>query len=413
MAASGPHEPPRLDLDRTAEELRLHARARSRGARGLPPADAADLDEVEREIVERIRGRALRRVADDASRLEALDREIQSTDVPQRVRALRHVPTAFRRRLRELTNRTSLGLARAEEEYALARSGYEAFRALHRIEREPRYPASKLAPAALLMALGVAKAGFAASLPALGGHPELAFVAVLVAFIDVLIAFSLGRVAPWVAAPQRSQRLAGWGAVAGFLAWAGAVNALAGSAGTIALGWLLSLGALAVGAGSDDRTPGYGRLHRRLLRAHDQRDYWRSAALDGAATLHERQQLCIDQAERTALRERDALARAVEAKARLLAGTLESSQHLENVGNALLRLYRDANGDARTTPPPPHFDAGWRLALETPGTGSLGFDRSRVRDAEEAARHVAALADEARRAVRADYDAFVRGCRAD
>jgi hypothetical protein len=413
MQALGPeHEAPRLDFSRASRRLRLAERARENARLELPPQHDGELDGPQREVVDHVRGEVERICAAYAASLVELNRRIRELDVARRTRALKHAPTELSRQLRELSTRVELGLRRASGEHAAARAEYDAFRTRHRITREPRYPATKLAPVALLLSVMVAKAGLVVCLLA----PGSSALAVPLVFVDALLAFQLGRIAPWMGAPDWRHRLAGLGGSVGFVVWAGGFNQLArllpGADGTllIGVGMALSAAAALIGFCSDDRMPGYGALHRKLARARSEHDYWSSACLKGAAALHERQQGRIDTVVRGVEEDLDELARAIEAKSRLLDEIRDFARNFENAANALLRLYRDTNLGHRSTPAPEYFERTWRLHLPDHLVDAVDDDLQRLHTAQRTRECAERLAELARHRARETWQEFLTQC---
>lgn len=126
-------------------------------------------------------------------------------------------------------------------------------------------------------------------------------------------------------------------------------------------GMLFAFIALYEGRGWRDPYPGYARVaefrRRAAQRFHDMVE-------DSLAVLKELEEDFMEDAksERSSLRDRrQQVPRILEGRRRLVQRYGNFRSHVQETGNALLTIYRDANRKSRTSPPPAHFADKWIL----------------------------------------------------
>ena len=151
----------------------------------------------------------------------------------------------------------------------------------------------------------------------------------------------------------------------------------------IAIGVLISVGALLKGFYADDPYPGYGNIERQLRRARDEYELKHSEILDQLAL---RRDDIIDE-----LRDADEIVRqsvhesvdALYGQASLDLRFSEFLNQCDAVVQRLLRVYRDSNEACRTTPVPKYFRENYRLpetarAPASEGNGDAAKAESKV-----------------------------------
>lgn len=437
------YEFPRLDIDRTAERLRLIELAEENGRRGIPATDDEAFDAPQERIVQFIRGEVATISASYEASLMGLNNRIADLDVPASLRALAAVPADLARGLDTLAQQTMRGMSAAREAYETARRTYEAFRSRHGLEREPRYPASKFNYVATLIAIAVLEGLVNALFFARGSDYGLlggALYALLLAAIDILVVFNFGRAIAWIVAREWYYRTAAWLTLLAFLTWALGFNLLVGhvrealqvapdTAMTIArdtfvtsplglsqadswvlvaIGLVLSILAMVDGLRWDDPYPGYGDAHRKLVLTREDLEHWKSAWREGAIAQRDHHLGRIEALLRDVRRDVVALERTLQTKTLLLQNVRGFSAHYEESCNALIRLYRDHNIGFREEPPPPYFSRTWKLRLSERLSDSTDSDRERLREARTAVGQADSAAAKSRKGVQQTYSEFVQ-----
>jgi hypothetical protein len=372
-------EPVFLILKNTGERVDFLGHARAMGERNLPTTSATVPNEVEQAAIHQA----------NEDHLEAARRAREARD---------HAVAEFDALQRSLSDRRDLDrvVERAEEkieaELGSDRTVKERCQDLHRahlalrrvkselgLNREPRYPASRLLHfgliAALLVLEAVVNAGFFSRLSADGFVGGL-LIAVGVALINVGLGFLVGEHVLRHLHHPRHRRLAQIGlvfygvcaiainlavahlraiALSSSMAPSETTGPFFESALLFALGVISSLIVAREAYLSDDPAPGYGRAHRRFV--HAQRDY--RSARDGlhARLLAHEQSIRDGFAVVLARLGRD-LDQMVKMRLRVIQvhETYDADRvRHETTCTHALEAYRGVNKDVRETPEPPYF----------------------------------------------------------
>lgn len=425
------------------KRLGLRRRAREDAARNLPRADATDLCDAERAVLEALAGE---RARIDKARHDA------KADAERRLRALAPTPQDFagpaleaKLMLKQVAGRLAHDWSETSARAAQARGDLDTFKKTHELRRAAVYPRSGLLQAGLLLSAAVFEALFSAALFAedderglLGG----AITAIGLSGANVTLGFLAGflglRYLQHQRWPIKTLGALGFGALA-FLAlmlnlfaadWRDKLAALAGrdidltGDASFHLWSLLRLDSpqaiilLMLGAGVwvfaalkgysgfDDPYPDYGKMDRAAREASDAlSDFRADARLELEAPVN---------AARTALSGRlekmrgefDAMNKAFD-QAALKMETLDAqARALDETAASAIHLYRQENMVARATPAPGYFNtpppaAGPALDALTGAAGMI--DEARAKLAEAQAQSAEALAG-----LLADLDAATR-----
>lgn len=393
---------PPIDTNAIADKLDLERRGRARGADEQPPSTATQLDDVEHEVRAIIQSEVKHAVDLHANRWAAWTDFLRSLDLyakPAEIQlAAVNAEAQFKTAVLRGTNEVELVERQALEHQA----ALEAFRQRHRLERPAAYPDSRILQigiALVLMAvesvLNLVFFAEGSEFGLIGGLLE----ALALSALNVLPALLVGHLflremfhrnpvrkflgfcctGAWAAVvvalnllaahyrdalagptPEQADAIA----VAMLTAWPLPPPESTMSIMLLALGLFFAWFALLDGFWMDDRYPGYGGIARRHERAvADLVD-----ASDGFITRLEDERLEVREALEAFL---GFLGRAPGELARILAGRRRLNQELEQhlsyldaQAMLLVQRYREANRQARSTPPPNHFQRP--LALERP-----------------------------------------------
>jgi hypothetical protein len=265
----------------------------------------------------------------------------------------------------------------------------------------------------------------------------------VIALLNVLASFALGRAAAWLAGARPGFRALGALAAVAFLAWASLYNLTVahardllgdsidyavvlrgigriweapfvfhdvGSWLLLGLGIAFSLIAFADGLRWDDPTPGYARLERRVREARADWQHERSRLdVEGRALLARR----LDELQQGSERVRHrvvVLRNDAEQKRLLVARAHNFFRYAVESGNTMLRVYRDLNRQHRTTPPPAYFQQTWSHPEAEPDEAGAAqdasADRLRVEAQEAAWSELAARREAIARALETAHRAF-------
>jgi|GEM_PF-2713461 len=432
---------PRLDLDRTAERLRLVELAEENARHEIPASSDEAFDAPQERIEQFIRGEVARIGARYETSLAGLNSRIRALDVPKYLLHISEVPRSFQQKLETLAQEAQHKLANAREVYERRRAEYQEFRERNQLRREPHYPDSKFNLVALLLAVGVLEGLVNAYFFAQGsdfGYLGGALYALLLAAVDVLIVFNLGRLMAWMVSRQWGYRAAALGALAIFLAWATGFNLLVGhvreglqtnpdgamrvaldtfrnaplglsqadSWVLVAIGLALSVLAMIDGLGWDEKVPRYGALHRELVLARDDLQHWKRTWTEHTLALQEQLLARIDALLRDLHRDRVALGNTIGTKTLLMRNLRNFASHYEESDNALMRIYRDHNQRSRSSPPPAYVKRPWRIRLPDRLTDSTQEDEKRLQEARAAEQRAERIAARAREETRSIYSGF-------
>jgi hypothetical protein len=390
-----------LDVEETLAALRIRQGAAENGGRNLPRATDTTLDGPQREIIQFVEKHIATTLARVGPYLRDLDRRIVQILHADPARELEETARRAEAEIDGLRREHEQRLARERAGVERLRAELAAFRRRAGLTREPHYPLSRVKVYGVLAVLIVLEAGLNAYFFAIGHDLGIlggVVSAIVLALVDLLVCFELGRQATNLNHASTPRRVLGALALALAVAWVLAYNLAAGHlrealarSGDLAeameaalaslraaplglrqldswvlvgLGGLLSVGGIARAWSADDPYPGYGPLHRRLRDAEEDEEETRDELRRGIDAL-------VEQASRqlqSALRQHESDGHALQAYAtqgRALRENVDTfvAQMTGSV-NALLRHYRDANLRARSDGAvPAYFDQDYTPQL--------------------------------------------------
>jgi hypothetical protein len=441
---------PTVDVDQAVRELRIEERALANGAANLPGSDATQLDGPQQQIVAFVRGETARIRAGFARTLKGLNRQIDQIDVRRRAGLISNLPGELRHDLQDVRDRLRAPLVTSKEAYHSIRQQLELFRTRNELDRDAEYPEPRIWNWAILAVVLVLEAGINAVFfqrGLMGGYVAGVVLAILLALVDVLAMFLLGRgAAPLASEPFRRDRpplrtvLASAAVVAG-LAWASLYNLLtahvreqlgavrdmtaamrsaleaflgnplgleqADSWILAAAGVLFSLLALGSGVKWDEPYPGYGSLTREVKRRLEEYEFHRTDVYAEAAAERDKVNAECDQFLGEAQEDLVVLQHMIDTKEALLTAVRECIQHYGDAAEALLRRYRDANQKARQTKAPKYFNEPVGLELPPPLDDSTSDDHARLAEQKTAFDTVLEAAAKVRHELTGEYQAFL------
>jgi len=388
-----------IDIKKISKDLNLSERGRERGRKNEPPADSEIADDVEHEILEFIDGevkKAHAALLDDlstyAQRLHALDLEGRLSTIEA---AAMDGISSFRSEVSRGRDRLSLLRRRLQE---LEKELHD-FRVRHGLERPAHYPPRPgmvlrwglIALLFLFEVLGntyfLAKGS---EYGLIGGFSE----AVIIAFLNIGMSMSFGFFGLRQCWHRSSWRkMAGFLSLVGWLLFALTFNLLVAhyreasgafleGGGEIALrtlkadplgltefqswvlfgiGALFSFIAFADAFSMDDPYPFYGKLYRTVDNARLAYVEERDALIAQLEDLKSGTVEAMLNAKDDLAKRRGEHASIFENRTRALRAYDQHLAYLERAANALLSVYREANREARTDPPPRRFGEPWKL----------------------------------------------------
>lgn len=390
---------PQLDTVVIKKRLKLEEHGQERGRQNLPFADAKAFDDVEQGVVTLI----------EMEKQTCLDRVLgHLRTYKDRIAAL-----GFEQKMFEFTNTANTALsdfkARVhqghDELFQLRRdvvrieAELESFRQQNRLERMAHYPDSRLLHWGVISFIVLVESilngiflARGAELGLLGGVTQ----ALVIALLNV----GIGLTAGWFCLPQLVHR-AWWRKIAGGLfaiglvgfalvfnlavahyrdalggpvpdeamrtAWTSFVHDPLGVADV--LSWLLcllgvafSITALFDGWKMDDAYPGYGRLARKQQTLNDDYASTKSELLEELEKIRDTAVKKLNQIAEDIQHRKSEYETILGARHKLQASFNQHLAHLQQCGNELLAVYREANRRFRVEEPAPaHFAEAWTL----------------------------------------------------
>lgn len=413
IGAGGLFEP--LNVERVLTQYRVEERAKENGRHNIPPTTDVLPDGPQQELIQFIVGRVDTTLAAVRPVLNDLTRQIGQIDLSRHSAAVRDLERVFAGRVNDLVREGTLHVATARGMEAQRKSEYEDFRAINVLTRAPQYPDSRLLLAGIVSALFVLEAGMNTYFFALA-HPfgllgGLA-LAGLLALADMVISFALGRFATGVNHRHLAVKLGGLIGLIAAVFWVVGYNVAVGhfreatmalpggdlddawararltlsetplglrqldSWLLVILGLLFSAGAAADGWSWDDRYPGYGSVHRRLVTAQQELDEAREDVVRRLREVEDESQRGITRSCEGAQKELEALQNRIASRRTLALNALDFMEHLRKSCNSLLFRYRDWNRQVRTTPAPAYFQANWAYATDDTLVASASEEQS-------------------------------------
>jgi hypothetical protein len=411
-----------VDVPRHARARRLAERGTEDGAKNLPGPESREPALAEQEVFTDITAGREQCARDLSSQLRAYRDGLSTLQTGMRVAELRQEADEAVRRFHETRSHWSKDIDGFQRAAMTAEAEFSAFKARHRLTREPRLPKNTFFSFSLLAFILVLETGFNAVFFASGSDYGLLGGAMM-AFILSAANLMMGTLAGWL--PLRFMNSRNWFLVGlgfvGFLC-AGAcivtVNAVVahyrelyqamGDATSVvaawsrlrtapfyleslwswflfALGIVISCTAIWKGYTLDDPYPGYGREARHRNKAVDAYNDERHALIDDAASIAD------DYTDKTRsaiehLRASSSTRQQLQnARARTIADYVAHENDLAQAAQQLLTVYREANLGKRTLPAPAHFSRRFvfdQPMLDRPQFKALLSDQGLEHDAE-------------------------------
>lgn len=432
---------PQVNLDEVASELRIREKAKANGQSDLPPEDAVRLDGPHREIRSNIKGRIRRVVAGYKRKLDGLTNEIRSYDIKGSYDRLRTADEKFEHDMADLSEDLRPKITSAQESLTGARDQFEKFKTKYQIERSPDYPDSHWWQWGVLLIVAVLQAflnGYFFYQGMEQGIVGGAFVALVLASVDVMVVFFLGRTAVWLRYGQDAfHQGIGLATSAIFAAWALLYNLLTAHVReslqgdvvmTVALedardsflenpflleqadsfvlflsGLVFSALAFYSGMSWDEKIPRYGKLHRRLLESREELEYWIQVYRNEASKKRNDALDMIEDTIFTAEGKITKLKNLIQTKDTLLTTVNQCILHHNESCKALMARYRDENMRVRSEPPPQYFNEEIEVKLIEAPQYDTEEDRDHLKKQKDYLEAIHKEAEGVRKRIRAIY----------
>lgn len=384
----------RVDLDAVAEVLNISTDAVNNGSQEIPPAGATQLDGPQLEIRSAIQGMIRQLLAGYKRRLDGLTNEIRSYNIQPTIERIYTAPDRLDQSLTDLEDELGPAVEAAQRETETTDAELKIFQSKYGITRGPDYPNSYWLQWGILLGAGVLEALMNAYFFHQGleqGIVAGALVALVLAMVDMMVVFVLGRIVVWMpCGTSPLYRLTGATALVGFLGWASLYNLLAthvrenlqsnlemrvaleraldsflanpihieqaDSIFLLVSGIAFSVAGLYSGISWDDWIPGYGKKHRKALVDREEVKYQEDSYREHAIalrndTIEEMNDLMLKCSDNVVV-----LENLIQTKETLLEVVRQCISHHRESCEALIQRYRDHNQRARSTPPPDYFD---------------------------------------------------------
>jgi len=433
-----------LNVDRIAAELELVSHGMERGSQNRPPSDARMMDDVERQIVERIEAHKQDSNTIYLDHLHTYDERVTALSFEERFATIQQAaPEAVGDFEAEATvGRDELfALRRRLNESELER---EEFRTQNGLRRPARLASAdkvtlKIGLLAILLVIEVAINGGFLSKANAGGYLGGAVQAVTFAALNILASFLWGMaLIRLVNRRNNFQKLIGVISFVAYLAFAAALNltlahlremppTISGDVGQevlhrlltapysladvnswvfISIGFVFSLVAMADGFTFFDPCIGYAGIERRWLEASKQFASAKSDLIERLRDIREDSAEVMNAAARDLSVRRSEYDSLLQSRGRLTQRFNQHQNQIEQAGRALLGIYRESNRTARSTPAPAHFDRAFAMEriIYTGGEPDPGV-RGRLRQMIEESQELI------KEQIKAINDAFERAMR--
>ena len=389
---------PELDLNVVRIELKPRERGQDTGSRNTPAPDVQGLDAVEKDIVaffvnEQNRAHELCReqLQVFGERIHALEPNVFHSNIAAKAQAAAAD-------LKALALRGQNELFELQRQVTQLTRELSAYRTRHGIQREPRYPESRLwhwALLAILLLVETGLNGVMLSRGTVGGLLEGFTQALVLAALNLSLGGLLGRVALPLSYHVRYliksigflTFIVGASASVGFNLLVGHYRdalggPVPGDAAVIALqtflaqplaladvaSWMLfALGILFAVIATvdtyrmDDPYWGVGPLARRNQNARDDFIAERQHLMDEAIELRDKALKEVHVVAEDIARADQRATDLLQQQRSVVERFNGYQEYLERVGALLLSEYRNANEASRSTPAPHHFSEEWRL----------------------------------------------------
>ena len=384
---------PQLDIEKISKDLQLVERGQERGQRGEPTESSSNLDETEREIVEKIESEKQKSHNLFLDQLTTYSERLNALDFQSRFSIIQ---TASLQAVTDFGVEAAQGqdlLYKLRSKLSELASEREAFKKKNGLDRTAHYSTggSIVLKFGLLMFLVVIETFINASFLAkgnelgfLGGAVEAFSFAILNVVVSTLIAFLgvreinhkrhirkfigiLSLLIYVIFAVALNLALAHYREISGVLydrAGIEVVNRIFAAPFSLVeiqswiffgIGLLFSFVAFLDGLFLDDIYPGYGKLERRYEAAQDNYISDKLVLIENLTEIRDEAVDAMEEAKRdlgVRRGEHDAI---LQSRDRLIFRIKDHKKHLENAANQLLMKYRDSNKKSREDNPPAHF----------------------------------------------------------
>lgn len=383
-----------VDVSEMSAELSLEEKAVSNGQNGVPSPDATQLDGPQEEIRAALKGRIGRVMAGYERRIKGLNSEIQSCKIEDKIGRLQSAGRELGNGLSDLRSRLAPKIEEARSRVESAEEELSRFKSERGIQREPEYPSTPVLQVGLLAIVCVLEAlvnGFFFRQGMEEGIVGGAFIALLLAGVDVFVVFWAARSSVWSCyGHDLTRKIIGGVATVFALGWALFYNLLtahvreylqadllmeeamqqaldrflampfgieqADSLVLIILGVVFSVSAYYAGATWEEVIPRYGAMDRKLEARKEDLRFWREKYREEAARLRDDKIEDVDRILGEAEDKTKQLEELISVKSALLEVVSECVDHYRSSFKALVKRYRDMNQRHRSAPPPSYFD---------------------------------------------------------
>ncbi len=391
---------PDLDTQRLSREMDLVKKGESRGGQNEPQSDSNTLDAVESEIIEHI-GAAQKRAHDQLeNHLAGFRQRLIDLDFDTQFSNIKSATMGGLSNLKQELQTGVDDLHGLRRDLTAAEKWHLSFRKKHRLER----PAKKGTPResffrwAVIVVLVLAELVLNGELLSKGSELGLVggiFEALIFAVLNIGLALMFGIF--WIPFVNHRNWLLKLLGLIGLLAYfacivginlalahyrevAGVLLEGAGEAVMqrllqnplgiedfrswllFGLGVLFSLVAVLDGLTLHDTYPGYERVDKGLRAARDNYADMRRAAIEELGEVRKNYEELLATARADLGKQRVEHDAIVSHRSRMLSLFDDHQTQIEKAANVLLRDYRDANVDKRTTPAPAHFGEPYSLS---------------------------------------------------
>ena len=378
------------------DELDIRQKAIKAAEKELPLTDAAKPDGNEREIQNYFEQRmaVINKIANDG--LSRRNTSITDTHLQDERAAITNHTNHSKLEIESLMSREFRELMTFKHERDELDDEYQTFRNTNNLNRIPHYPDSQLLNFAIILIFWLVESagnGFffaeGSELGLLGGMAQ----SVIIAAINISTAFFImGGIFRYKNHVSRWKRLGSYTCLLVYSVAVVAFNLLVahyrdlfaiepGSAGHLALqqfitaplaladfnswmlffmGLLFSVFAFIDGYKRDDAYPGYGKLHKRLLRLYENYEEQRDDVIEQIENIRRDFLDNLDRMKQAVAMKHTRLVHLVEEKQAFIAEYEHGIANFVNAANTLIYRYRDINMAHRQSAPPAYFKSDWK-----------------------------------------------------
>lgn len=385
-----------IDLDATAEQLKLQEKAESAANKGLPVQSATNPDGTEREIQSYFENKmaSINRIVNEGLCLR--NTSITDTNLQDEQALISNHTEHSKLAVKSLMAREFRLLKQLKNELDDLQQELKAFQTKNQIQRTAHYPDSQLLYFAVILIFWLLESAgngyfFAAGseLGLLGGVGQ----AVIIAAINISVAFFIvGWLFRYKNHDSLAKRLAAYIGLGIYLPCVVGFNLLVAhyrdyfalqpeTAGKLAvqhfiatpwqlaefnswilffMGLLFAMFALIDGYKRDDAYPGYGKLHRRVQGLHEEYDEHRDDIVTQVEEVRQEFLIKLEDMKQAVLLKHTRLVHLVEDKQVFVAEYEQGIANFIAASNALIYRYRDINMSSREGSAPLYFEQDWK-----------------------------------------------------